>query len=108
MSLLKNEFANLFGIKLKAQKLSTTLELIKVVLKDAQKKQLTDRSIKIWLQQLKDTMYALDDILYECSIKSTRLKFCHDIESRLKKIAGRIDQIAESKNNFLLREGVTT
>ncbi|KEH29464.1 hypothetical protein MTR_4g037045 [Medicago truncatula] len=53
-------------------------------------------------------MYAFD----ECSIKSTRLKglstfklkdikYFHDIGSRLKKIASKIDQIAKSKNKFL-------
>lgn len=84
------------------------LELIKVVLEDTEKKQLRVRSIKIWLQQLEDAMYALD----ECSIKSTRLKglstfklknikYFHDIGSRLKKIASKIDQIAKSKNKFL-------
>jgi hypothetical protein len=67
-SLLKKEFATLSGIKSKAEKLSTTLELIKAVLEDAEKKQLTDCSVQVWLQQLKDAMYVLDDILDECSI----------------------------------------
>jgi len=117
-SLLKKEFAIVSGIKSKAQKLSTTLELIKAVLADAEKKQLTDHSVQIWLQQLKDAMYVLDDILDECSIKSNQLKsssffkpknimFRHDIGNRLKEIASRLDHIAEDKNKFLLREGVT-
>jgi len=115
MSLVQNEFSTLFGIKSKAQKLSTTLDLIKAVLEDAEKKQLTDRSIKVWLQQLKDAVHVLDDILDECSIKSSQLKgfklknimFRRDIGSRLKEIASRLNQIAESKNKFLLRESVT-
>jgi len=118
MSVVQNEFATLSGIKSKAEKLSTTLELIKAVLEDAEKKQLTECSIKVWLQQLKDAVYVLDDILDECSIKSSRLKglssfkpknviFRHDIGSRLTEIASRLNQIAESKNKFLLREAVT-
>src|SRR6266487_2635323 len=73
MSLLQNEFSTISGISLKARKLSTTLDLIKAVLEDAEKKQVIDRSIKVWLQQLKDAVYVLDDILDECSIKSNRL-----------------------------------
>jgi len=114
MSLVQNEFSTLFGIKSKAQKLSRTLELIEAVLEDAEKKQLTDRSIQIWLQQLKDAVYVLDDILDECLIKSSRLKgfklknvmFRCDIGTRLKETASRLNQIAEHKNKFLLREGV--
>ncbi|GAU47687.1 hypothetical protein TSUD_245770 [Trifolium subterraneum] len=118
MSLLQNEFSTISGISSKAQKLSTNLELIKAVLEDAEKKQLTDRSIKVWLQQLKDAVYVLDDILDECSIKSNRLKgssafkpkniiFRHNIGNRLKEITSRFDEIAERKNKFHLQEGVT-
>ncbi|CAJ2652590.1 unnamed protein product [Trifolium pratense] len=118
MSLLQNEFSTISGINSKAQKLSTNLDLIRAVLEDAEKKQVTDRSIKVWLQQLKDAVYVLDDILDECSIKSNRLKglssfkpknimFRRDIGKRLNDITRRFDDIAESKNKFLLREGVT-
>jgi len=83
LSLVQNEFANISGIKSKALKLSTTLDLIKAVLEDAEKKQITDRSIL--------------DILDECSIQSTRLKgisfftlknimFRHKIGTRFKEI----------------------
>jgi len=97
LSLVQNEFATISGIKSKALKLSTTLDLIKAVLEDAEKKQITDRSIKAWLQQLKDAMHILDDILDECSIQSTQLKgissftlknimFRHKIGTRFKEI----------------------
>ncbi|WJX58258.1 hypothetical protein P8452_43729 [Trifolium repens] len=110
-SLLQNEFSTISGISSKAQKLSTTLDLIKAVLEDAEKRQLTDRSIKVWLRQLKD-------ILDECYIKSNRLKglsafkpkniiFRHNIGNRLKEITSRFDEIAERKKKFLLQEGVT-
>ncbi|PNY08097.1 NBS-LRR resistance protein [Trifolium pratense] len=118
MSLLQNEFSTIYGIRSKAQKLSNTLDLIKAVLEDAEKKQLTDRSIKVWLQQLKDSVYVLDDILDECSIESSRLKgsssfkpkniiFRHNIGNRLKEITSRFNDIADRKNKFFLQEGVT-
>ncbi|GAU31699.1 hypothetical protein TSUD_215000 [Trifolium subterraneum] len=118
MSQLQNEFSTISRISSKAHKLSTNLDLIKAVLEDAEKKQLTNRSVKVWLQQLKDAVYVLDDILDECSIKSKRLKgssafkpkniiFRHNIGNKLKDITSRFDEIADRKNKFLLQEGVT-
>ncbi|KAL4285886.1 hypothetical protein AHAS_Ahas19G0031000 [Arachis hypogaea] len=62
--LILNEFAAFFGIKEKAEELTLTLELIKAVLDDAEEKQWSNRPLKVWLQQLKNAMYVLDDILY--------------------------------------------
>jgi len=101
-SLLQNEFSTVSSIK------SNTLDLIKA---DAEQKQVADRSIKVWLQQL--------TFLDECLIKSSRLMdlssfipknivFRHDIGNRLKEITRRFDQVAERKNKFLLREGTGT
>jgi translation initiation factor RLI1 len=72
----------------------------------------------VWLQQLKDSVYVLDDILDECSIKSNQLKglsafkpkniiFRHNIGNRLKEITSRFNEISERKKNYLLQEGVT-
>ncbi|KAK2376390.1 putative disease resistance protein RGA1 [Trifolium repens] len=117
-SLLQKEFSTISEIKSKAEKLSITLDFTKAVLQDAEQKQITDSSMKIWLQQLKDAVYVLDDILDECSIQSDRLRgsfsfkpmnimFRRDIGNRLNDITRRFDQIAESKNKFLLRESDT-
>ncbi|XP_057427089.1 putative disease resistance protein RGA1 [Lotus japonicus] len=117
LSMVRNEFATISGIKGKAEKLSRTLELIKAIVEDAEEKQITNRSIKVWLQQLKDAVYILDDILDECSIESLRLgglsslkpkniKFRYEIGKRLKDITRRFDDIAEGKTKFLLQEGV--
>ena len=117
-SLLRNEFSTISGIKSTAQKLATTLDLIKPVLEDAEQKQVADQSIKVWLQELKDAVYVLDDILDECSIKSGRLRgftsfkpnnimFRYKIGNRLKEIKERLDRIAERKDKFSLQEGVT-
>ncbi|RHN55326.1 putative P-loop containing nucleoside triphosphate hydrolase [Medicago truncatula] len=103
LSLVQNEIATTFGIKSKVEKLSTTLDLIKAVLEDAEHKQVTDRSNKVWLQQLKDVVYVLDDILDECSIESGRLRgssyfkpkniiFRREIGQRLEEITRRFDE----------------
>ncbi|KAK7321310.1 hypothetical protein VNO77_31823 [Canavalia gladiata] len=116
-SLIQNEFATISGIKKKGEKLSNTLDLIKAVLEDAEEKQITNRSVKVWLQQVKDAVYVLDDILDECSIQSNPLRgwssfkpktiiLRRGIGKKLKEITERFDQIAEAKNKFLLHEGV--
>jgi len=113
ISLLQTEFSTISGIKSKAQKLSDNLVHIKAVLEDAEKKQFKEISIKLWLQDLKDAVYVLDDILDECSIKSTQLrgftslKFRHEIGNKFKEITGRLDGIAERKNKFSLQTGGT-
>ncbi|KAK7301034.1 hypothetical protein RJT34_11889 [Clitoria ternatea] len=117
LSLAQNEFATFSGIREKADKLSSTLELIKAVLEDAEDKQITNPPIKVWLQQLKDATYVLDDILDQCSIQAHRLGgsssfhpknilFRRQLGSKLKEITKRFDDIAEAKNKFLLQEGV--
>jgi len=105
-------------MKSEAQKLSSTLDLINAVLEDAEHKQLNNRTIKAWLQQLKDAVYVLDDILDECSIESHRFSglpsfypnniwFRHKICKKLKEITSRLNQIAEIKDKFLLQAGGT-
>ncbi|AES98732.1 putative disease resistance protein RGA3 [Medicago truncatula] len=117
-SLLQNEFSTISGIKSKVQKLSNNLVHIKAVLEDAEKKQFKELSIKLWLQDLKDAVYVLDDILDEYSIKSGQLRgssslkpknimFRSEIGNRLKEITRRLDDIAESKNKFSLQMGGT-
>ncbi|KAJ1386243.1 Virus X resistance protein-like, coiled-coil domain [Sesbania bispinosa] len=117
LSLIQNEFATMPRIKEKAEKLLSTSQLIKVVLQDAEEKQMTEKPVKLWLQKLKDAVYVLDDILDECSIESHRLRgpssfkprnivFRYRIGNKLKMISRRFDEIAESKNKIFLREHV--
>ncbi|XP_027368418.1 putative disease resistance protein RGA4 [Abrus precatorius] len=117
LALIQNEFATISGVKERAERLSSTMELIKAVLEDAEEKQITSHAVKVWLQQLKNAAYVLDDILDECSIKYHQLgglssfklkniKLRHEIGTKLKDITRRFDQIAEDKKNHGLCEGV--
>ncbi|GFP92409.1 putative disease resistance rpp13-like protein 1 [Phtheirospermum japonicum] len=47
------------------KKLSHSLLTIQAVLDDAEEKQLTDKSVKLWLESLRDLAYDLDDLLDE-------------------------------------------
>ncbi|KAL4355625.1 hypothetical protein AHAS_Ahas09G0005400 [Arachis hypogaea] len=115
--LILREFAAFFGIKEKAEELSRTLELIKAVLDDAEEKQWSNRPLKVWLQQLKDAMYVLDDILDQLPTEFSQLGClsslnpknmihqCH-LRHKLNEIIGRLNGIAQARSNFDLRQGV--
>ncbi|GER42636.1 disease resistance protein RPS2 [Striga asiatica] len=47
------------------KKLSQSLSIIKAVLDDAEEKQFTEISVKLWLESLRDLAYDLDDLLDE-------------------------------------------
>ncbi|KAK7321379.1 hypothetical protein VNO77_31975 [Canavalia gladiata] len=117
VSFVRNEFVTISEIKKKVKELQPTLKLIRAALDDAEEKQFTKKLVKVWLQQLKDAVYVLDDILDECSIESHRLgglsafnpkniMFSHGIGSRLKEITRRLDQIAEDRIKLGLRDCV--
>ncbi|XP_057732657.1 putative disease resistance protein RGA1 [Arachis stenosperma] len=114
---VQSEFAAFFGIKEKAEELSRTLELIKAVLDDAEEKQWSNRPLKVWLQQLKDAMYVLDDILDQLPTQSSQLGclsslnpkkviHCRELGQKLNEIIGRLDRIAQARTNFDLRQVV--
>ncbi|KAL4355623.1 hypothetical protein AHAS_Ahas09G0005200 [Arachis hypogaea] len=114
--LILNEFAAFFGIREKAEELTLTLELIKAVLDDAEEKQWSNRPLKVWLQQLKNAMYVMDDILDQLSTQSSQPgcfsslnpKVIHQRElgKKLNKMIVRLDRIAQRRSNFDLRQVV--
>ncbi|THG17640.1 hypothetical protein TEA_014749 [Camellia sinensis var. sinensis] len=73
-----SNFARGFGgerrIRTLLTKWTTTLEEIEAVLVDADEKQVTERGIKIWLEDLQDLAYDVDDILDEFSTEALRPK----------------------------------
>jgi len=113
-SFVREELASFLGVGELTQSLSRKLTLILAVLKDAEKKQMTDDAVKEWLQQLGDAAYVLDDILDECSITlkahaddkcitsfhPMKILARRNIGKRMKEIAKRIDDIAEERIKF--------
>ncbi|KAF7815704.1 putative disease resistance protein RGA1 [Senna tora] len=120
-SFVRDELATFWGVTGEIQRLTNSLELIQAVIVDAEKKEITEESIKIWLQQLKDAAHVLDDILDEYSIRSlphnsgsssqahsfslssikpNNIRFRYRIGKRLKDITQRLDQIAKQRKNY--------
>ncbi|KAF7815708.1 putative disease resistance protein RGA1 [Senna tora] len=120
-SFARSELATFCGVNGEIERLTRSLTTIQAVIVDAEKKEITDESIKIWLQQLKDAAHVLDDILDDYSIRSppqycfslssfkpNNIWFRYRIGKRLKDISQRLDQISEDRNrhHFFQREVV--
>ncbi|KAF3946919.1 hypothetical protein CMV_026870 [Castanea mollissima] len=105
---------------------TTTLMKIHAVLDDAEEKQMTNRLVKIWLGELEDLAYDVDDILdefatealgrelnpepkskflkiYDACVGSNR-SFGTLMRSKIKEIDTRLQEIVTQKNNLELRE----
>ncbi len=120
------EITNICGLKKDLKNLRRTLRVIQSVLKDAEERQLTDRALRIWLTELKEVAYDVEDLLDECSpevmlsgnrsgfIEQVRVfvpclgqfAICIDMLPKLKQIKETLDVLAEEKSSFNLREGV--
>ncbi|KAK7367056.1 hypothetical protein VNO80_09062 [Phaseolus coccineus] len=124
-SVVKDQLATYWGVDQHSQKLSSHLIVIRVVLRDAERKQITSHAVKDWLQKLTDAAYVLDDILDECSLQSKKVHsdegrssclarvhpkdilFRFHIGKRMKDITQRFHYINEERSMFELRDGVT-
>ncbi|KAM4105745.1 hypothetical protein ACB094_04G015400 [Castanea mollissima] len=74
MSLASEHISSVWGFKEEIGKLQVSLTKIQALLHDAEKKQLHDESVKIWLRQLKDVAYEADDVLDEYEYEILRQK----------------------------------
>ncbi|QCE05859.1 disease resistance protein RPM1 [Vigna unguiculata] len=57
------------------ERLASVFTTIKATLADGEEQQFSNRSIKDWLQKLKEAAYILDDILDECAYEALRLEY---------------------------------
>nr|GMD62755.1 putative disease resistance protein RGA3 [Ipomoea batatas] len=55
------------GVEREVQKLNSSLRSIQAVLADAEKRQVKDESVRVWLMKLRDISYDMDDFLAELS-----------------------------------------
>ena len=74
MSLASEHIGTAWGFKEELGKLEESLNKIQAVLHDAEKRQVSDESVKIWLLQLKDVAYKADNVLDEFGYEILRQK----------------------------------
>ncbi|XP_062007159.1 putative disease resistance protein RGA3 [Rosa rugosa] len=82
-----------WGAQLKLSKLNNTLSAIKLVLEDAEKKQVRNPLITRWLGNLKDVCHDVDDVLDELDFQKLRLKVevdnCGKIKGKVRQFFSR-------------------
>ncbi|KAJ6861593.1 disease resistance protein RGA1 [Populus alba x Populus x berolinensis] len=114
------------GLTTELENLKRTFKTIQAVLQDAEEKQWKSETIKVWLSNLKDAAYAVDDVLDEFAIEAQWLQQRRDLKNRvrsffsfghnplvfrqrmahkLKNVRETLDAIAKEKQDFHLTEG---
>ncbi|XP_031270058.1 putative disease resistance protein RGA1 [Pistacia vera] len=126
--LASNEMCLAWGVKNDAQELADTLTTIKVVLLDAEDKQIHNKKLKVWLGKFKEICYDAEDVLDEIEVEDLRKqvvnhqgitrKVCYFFSSsnpvafrfilghEIKEIKKRLAKIAAHKDSFNLVEKV--
>ncbi|CAN6556200.1 unnamed protein product [Malus baccata var. baccata] len=122
-------FGNFRGVGQKLEKWRTTLSTIGAVLSDAEERQLTEGGVKLWLDDLRDLAYDIEDMLDKFAVKMLKrmiegrdqastsrkvrrsfykVKLSFDMNSEMKKITKRLQDISERKDKFGLKDTGTS
>ncbi|XP_047070968.1 putative disease resistance RPP13-like protein 1 [Lolium rigidum] len=68
--LAEEEVSMLLGVEVEIRKLNGNLVYLQDYLTDADRKRITDKSVKVWVGKLKDVMYEASDILELCQLEA--------------------------------------
>ncbi|OMO57410.1 Disease resistance protein [Corchorus capsularis] len=123
-------FAKNNKLHLELKKWHQILQSINAVLSDAEEKQVTNKTVRIWLTELRDLAYEVEDVLDNLAYEAWKRKskaqqprtkfekliifpyglksavmFGVEMEPKLKKITRRLQEIAKQKNELQLKEG---
>jgi hypothetical protein len=71
---VEQEIRLVVGVDKEVRKLEHNLRTIKSVLDDAEKKQLKEEAVKLWLKNLKDASYEMDNVLDEWNTAMIKLE----------------------------------
>ncbi|KAJ1274627.1 hypothetical protein BS78_05G075800 [Paspalum vaginatum] len=119
LEMAKEEVHLLLGVPDEIKRMNIKLGDLKTFLADADKRNITDRSVQSWVNELRNVMYDATDIIDLCQLKAMEqspsrdmgcfnpLLFCmrnplhaHDIGSRIKKLNERLDDIEKRSKTF--------
>uniref|UniRef100_A0A2N9IKP5 Disease resistance protein RGA3 n=1 Tax=Fagus sylvatica TaxID=28930 RepID=A0A2N9IKP5_FAGSY len=123
-SLAYEEILSAWGISSDLKSLELTMSTIQAVLLDAEEKQVKNRGLTVWLEQLKDVFYDVVDVLDEFECEALRrqvvkthgsapgqvlssfnpLGFSRKMSQKINGIRERLEEIAKHRAQFLLVE----
>ena len=83
ISLATEQISLAWGFKDELTRLRNSLTTIQAVLADAERRQVRDEFVKLWLQRLKDIAYDVDDVLDELAYENLRRKV--EIQNQMKR-----------------------
>ncbi|XP_055961441.1 putative disease resistance protein RGA1 [Mercurialis annua] len=128
-SLVLEEFFLVWRLESDLEQIKKLLKGITAVLLDAEQQQSQNHRIQVWLEELKDVLYDIEDVVdeFECEglrrqvVKAARnttrkirrylsssnpLAFCFRMAYKLKNIRERVGKLVKLKSDFGLTEGV--
>ena len=62
---ITSEFTSIANVEGEVQKLKRKFHIIQALLNDAEKRQVKEEAMKLWIDELKDVSYQVDDVLDE-------------------------------------------
>ncbi|KAL6335473.1 hypothetical protein AAG906_029716 [Vitis piasezkii] len=71
---IEQEVRLVVGVKKEVQYLTKVLQTIRAVVADAEKRQVTEERVKVWLERLKDMAYQMEDVVDEWSTAVLKLQ----------------------------------
>ena len=128
-SLALEQFFLAWGLESDLENIKKVLRAITAVILDAEQKQSRNHQIEVWLGELKDLLYDIEDVVDEFQFEALRrqvvkarstcrkirlffsssnpLVFHFRMAHKLKNIIAEVVRIADLKSNFGLTEGVS-
>ncbi|KAH9751819.1 hypothetical protein KPL71_014452 [Citrus sinensis] len=126
---VKEKWRLVTGVEQQVGKLTTNLQTIQAVLEDAEQRQMKqDKVVTLWLDQLRDASYDMEDVLDEWITETRKLQLSvcsffpaasncfggfkqlslrHDIAVKIREISEKLDDIARQKDSFKFVKNVS-
>ncbi|KAK8524859.1 hypothetical protein V6N12_029712 [Hibiscus sabdariffa] len=85
------------------RKLNNTFQTIRAVLVDAEKRQLKEHAIKVWLDKVQNVSYDIEDVLDDWKILTLRLQITRDRRPPASIVASKVRSWIHSPSSFVRR-----